>query len=146
MSSLMWYIYDFARKAWTDAFANAKTDPEIVEKPERFRDFPKVNKEYCILEIVSFLVFLICNEPAFQRLSYYDVCERYIAYVCNCICPCNSVADMIIVAVNCFCYLDCGVDNFYGAFVVVFNVLGCCYIAGIRDQTVNRYACPCYLQ
>ena len=42
MSSLMWYIYDFARKAWTDAFANAKTDPEIVEKPERFRDFPKV--------------------------------------------------------------------------------------------------------
>ena len=48
MASLMWYIYDFARKAWTDAFANAKTDPEIVEKPERFRDFPKVNKEYCI--------------------------------------------------------------------------------------------------
>ena len=48
MSSLMWYIYDFARKAWTDAFANAKTEHEIVEKPERFRDFPKVNKEYCI--------------------------------------------------------------------------------------------------
>ena len=48
MSSLMWYIYDFARKAWADAFTNAKTDPEIAEKPERFRDFPKVNKEYCI--------------------------------------------------------------------------------------------------
>ena len=48
MSSLMWYIFDFARKAWADAFANAKTDPEIAEKPERFRDFPKVNKEYCI--------------------------------------------------------------------------------------------------
>ena len=48
MSSLMWYIFDFARKAWADAFADAKTKPEIAEKPERFRDFPKVNKEYCI--------------------------------------------------------------------------------------------------
>ena len=48
MSSLMWYIYDFARKAWADAFTNAHTLPEIAEKPERFRDFPKVNKEYCI--------------------------------------------------------------------------------------------------
>ena len=48
MSSLMWYIYEFARKAWADAFTNAKTSPEIAEKPERFRDFPKVNKEYCI--------------------------------------------------------------------------------------------------
>ena len=48
MSSLMWYIFDFARKAWADAFADAKTDPEIAQKPERFRDFPKVNKEYCI--------------------------------------------------------------------------------------------------
>ena len=48
MTSLMWYIFDFARKAWADAFADAKTDPEIAQKPERFRDFPKVNKEYCI--------------------------------------------------------------------------------------------------
>lgn len=48
MSSLMWYIFDFARKAWADAFTNAHTQPEIAEKPERFRDFPKVNKEYCI--------------------------------------------------------------------------------------------------
>lgn len=48
MSSLMWYIYDFARKAWADAFADAKSLPELAEKPERFRDFPKVNKEYCI--------------------------------------------------------------------------------------------------
>lgn len=48
MASLMWYIYDFARKAWADAFTNAHTEPEIAEKPERFRDFPKVNKEYCI--------------------------------------------------------------------------------------------------
>ena len=44
----MWYIYDFARKAWADAFTNAHTSSEIAEKPERFRDFPKVNKEYCI--------------------------------------------------------------------------------------------------
>ena len=29
MSSLMWYIFDFARKAWADAFANAKNEPEI---------------------------------------------------------------------------------------------------------------------
>ena len=48
MSSLMWYIYDFARRAWADAFTNAKSEPELAEKPERFRDFPKVNKEYCI--------------------------------------------------------------------------------------------------
>ena len=48
MSSLIWYIYDFARKAWADAFTDAKTSPEIAQKPERFRDFPKVNKEYCI--------------------------------------------------------------------------------------------------
>ena len=31
MSSLMWYIYDFARKAWAQGFTNAKTSPEIVE-------------------------------------------------------------------------------------------------------------------
>lgn len=48
MSSLIWYIYDFARKAWADAFTNAKTSPEIADKPERFRNFPVVHKEYCI--------------------------------------------------------------------------------------------------
>ena len=48
MSSLMWYIYDFARKAWAQGFTNAKTSPEIVEKPSRFRNFPNVIKEYCI--------------------------------------------------------------------------------------------------
>ncbi|WP_299525876.1 4Fe-4S binding protein [uncultured Methanobrevibacter sp.] len=48
MSSLMWYIYDFARKAWAEGFANAKTTSKIVEKPDRFRDFPVVIKEYCI--------------------------------------------------------------------------------------------------
>ena len=48
MSSLMWFIYDFARKAWADAFTNAQSLPELAEKPQRFRDFPKVNKEYCI--------------------------------------------------------------------------------------------------
>ena len=48
MSSLMWYIYDFARRAWADAFANAKSMPELAEKPIRFRNFPTVNKEYCI--------------------------------------------------------------------------------------------------
>lgn len=48
MSSLIWYIYDFARKAWADAFTDAKSLPELAEKPERFRNFPTVNKEYCI--------------------------------------------------------------------------------------------------
>ena len=48
MSSLIWYIYDFARRAWADAFADAKSLPELAEKPERFRNFPTVNKEYCI--------------------------------------------------------------------------------------------------
>ncbi|MBR0271858.1 MAG: 4Fe-4S binding protein [Methanobrevibacter sp.] len=48
MSSLIWYIYDFAQKAWANAFTNAKSLPELAEKPDRFRNFPKVNKEYCI--------------------------------------------------------------------------------------------------
>lgn len=48
MASLMWYIYDFARKAWVDGFVNAHSRKKITEKPERFRDFPKVNKELCI--------------------------------------------------------------------------------------------------
>lgn len=48
MSSLIWYIYEFARKAWADGFVNARTSHEIMEKPSRFRNFPVVNKEYCI--------------------------------------------------------------------------------------------------
>ena len=48
MASLIWYIYDFARKAWADTFLNAKNEPDISQKPERFRDFPEVHKEYCI--------------------------------------------------------------------------------------------------
>ena len=48
MSSLIWYVYDFVRKAWIDGFANARSKPEITDKPLRFRDFPKVLKEYCI--------------------------------------------------------------------------------------------------
>lgn len=48
MSSLIWYIYDFARKKWVDNFSNAHSSPRIMDKPARFRDFPKVNKEYCI--------------------------------------------------------------------------------------------------
>ncbi len=44
MSSLMWYIYDFARKAWAQGFTNAKTSPEIVEKPSGCRNFTKVSK------------------------------------------------------------------------------------------------------
>lgn len=48
MSSVIWYLYEFARKSWAEKFANAHTEKEILEKPERFRDFPTVNREYCI--------------------------------------------------------------------------------------------------
>lgn len=48
MSSVIWYLYEFARKSWAENFAAAKSDAEIMETPERFRDFPVVHKEYCI--------------------------------------------------------------------------------------------------
>ncbi|NYB26578.1 MAG: 4Fe-4S binding protein [Methanobacteriaceae archaeon] len=48
MSSVIWYLYEFARKSWAEKFANARTDQEIMETPSRFRDFPQVRKEYCI--------------------------------------------------------------------------------------------------
>ena len=48
MSSVIWYLYEFARKSWAESFAGAATDPEIMETPDRFRDFPQVFPEYCI--------------------------------------------------------------------------------------------------
>ena len=48
MSSVIWYLYEFARKSWAENFAVAKTNPEIVEAPDRFRDFPQVIPENCI--------------------------------------------------------------------------------------------------
>lgn len=48
MSSIIWYVYEFARKAWLSAFTDAKTKHEVIEKPSRFRDFPRVIKENCI--------------------------------------------------------------------------------------------------
>lgn len=48
MTSLIWYLYDFARKAWVDGFLDAKSKEEILDKPDRFRDFPVVIKENCI--------------------------------------------------------------------------------------------------
>lgn len=48
MSSVIWYLYEFARKSWAESFAGAKTNPEIMETPERFRDFPQVIPENCI--------------------------------------------------------------------------------------------------
>lgn len=48
MSSVIWYLYDFARKAWVKGFADAKSAQSSFEKPDRFRDFPEVYKEYCI--------------------------------------------------------------------------------------------------
>jgi energy-converting hydrogenase A subunit P len=41
-------MYEFARKSWAEKFAGAKSEYEIMEKPDRFRDFPEVFKEYCI--------------------------------------------------------------------------------------------------
>lgn len=48
MSSVIWYLYEFARKSWAEKFAAARTESEIMETPSRFRDFPEVRKEYCI--------------------------------------------------------------------------------------------------
>lgn len=48
MSSVIWYLYEFARKSWVEGFADAKSKHDIVEKPDRFRDFPEVIKKYCI--------------------------------------------------------------------------------------------------
>lgn len=48
MSSLIWYIYEFARKTWIDGFFDAKSKEDITHKPNRFRDFPDVIKENCI--------------------------------------------------------------------------------------------------
>ena len=48
MSSLIWYIYEFARKTWIDGFFDAKSKEDIAHKPDRFRDFPDVIKENCI--------------------------------------------------------------------------------------------------
>ncbi len=48
MSSVIWYLYEFARKSWAENFAAAKSNSEIMETPSRFRDYPKVYKENCI--------------------------------------------------------------------------------------------------
>lgn len=48
MSSLIWYLYEFARKTWVSNFTNAYSKYDIVETPKRFRDFPNVIKENCI--------------------------------------------------------------------------------------------------
>ena len=48
MSSVIWYLYEFARKSWAENFAAAKSNSEIMDKPSRFRDYPIVHKEYCI--------------------------------------------------------------------------------------------------
>ena len=48
MASFIHYLYDFATKRWLDGFFNAKSKEDIAEKPDRFRDFPTVEKENCI--------------------------------------------------------------------------------------------------
>lgn len=48
MSSVIWYLYEFARKGWVENFVGAATNRETVETPDRFRDFPEVIRELCI--------------------------------------------------------------------------------------------------
>lgn len=48
MSSVIWYLYEFARKSFVEEFTDAKSKHDIVEKPDRFRDFPEVLKKHCI--------------------------------------------------------------------------------------------------
>lgn len=48
MASFIHYIYDFATKKWLDKFFNAKSQSDIADIPDRFRDFPRVEKENCI--------------------------------------------------------------------------------------------------
>ena len=48
MSSVIWYIYEFARKSWAEKFVAARSEQEIMETPSRWRNFPEVRKEYCI--------------------------------------------------------------------------------------------------
>jgi len=48
MSSVIWYLYEFARKGWVENFVGSATNPETVETPDRFRDFPEVYRELCI--------------------------------------------------------------------------------------------------
>ena len=62
MSSLIWYIYEFARKTWIDGFFDAKSKEDIAHKPDRFRDFPEVpgiriNSEIIIVQVNDWKIF-----------------------------------------------------------------------------------------
>ena len=48
MSSIIWYVYEFARKDWLERFFDARAKEEIVCAPDRFKGTPKVKEEYCI--------------------------------------------------------------------------------------------------
>ena len=65
MSSVIWYLYEFARKGWIENFAGAATNTEIVETPDRFRDFPEVIRELCI---ACGACTAACPSPAAIRL------------------------------------------------------------------------------
>ena len=65
MSSVIWYLYEFARKGWVENFAGAATNKEIVETPDRFRDFPEVIRELCI---ACGACTAACPSPAAIRL------------------------------------------------------------------------------
>lgn len=65
MSSVIWYLYEFARKGWIENFAASATDREIIESPDRFRDFPEVIRELCI---ACGACTAACPSPAAIRL------------------------------------------------------------------------------
>ena len=48
MTSIIWYMYEFAKKNWLKGFTNAKSMPDVSSTPKRFRNFPTVIKENCI--------------------------------------------------------------------------------------------------
>jgi len=65
MSLIIGYLYEFARKGWIKKFLGAATSPEIIETPDRFRDFPEVIKELCI---ACGACIVACPSPAAIKL------------------------------------------------------------------------------
>ncbi len=79
MSSLIWYLHEFARLEWIKNFLFAKTKP--VPTPPRFRDFPVV-VEGCT-ECKACVT--ICPVPEAITLSHVDEKPTPVINVGRCI-------------------------------------------------------------
>ncbi|MDI6888088.1 MAG: 4Fe-4S binding protein [Methanocellales archaeon] len=66
MSSLIWYLHEFARSEWIKKFLFAKTKP--VPTPPRFRDFPVVVGECTECKACV----TVCPVPGAITLSHID--------------------------------------------------------------------------